>query len=53
MAANNEANVDARNRDKSDSFAYVSKMAGSLQKAQGRMAIISPIGQLRDPGFSA
>jgi CRISPR-associated endonuclease Csn1 len=53
MAANNEANVDARNRDKSDSFDYVSKMAGSLQKAQGRMAIISPIGQLRDPGFSA
>lgn len=53
MAANNEANVDARNRDKSDPFGDASKMAGSLQNAQGRMVIISPIGQLRDPGFSA
>lgn len=52
MAAHNEANVDARNRDKSDSFGYVSKMAGSLQKAKGRRISISPIGELRDPGFS-
>ena len=52
MAAHNEANVDARNRDKSDSFGYISKMAGSLQKAQGRRVSISPIGELRDPGFS-
>lgn len=51
MAAHNEANVDSRNRDKSDSFGYVSKMAGSLQKSQGRRVSISPIGELRDPGF--
>lgn len=51
MASHNEANVDARNRDKSDAFGYVSKMAGSLQKAKGRRISISPIGELRDPGF--
>lgn len=51
MASHNEANVDARNRDKSDPFGYVSKMAGSLQKAGGRRVTVSPIGELRDPGF--
>lgn len=51
MAPHNEANVDARNRDKADAFGYVSKMAGSLQKAKGRRISISPIGELRDPGF--
>ena len=50
MAAHNEANVDARNRNNTDPFAYVSKMAGSLQKAQGRRVGISPIGELRDHG---
>jgi CRISPR-associated endonuclease Csn1 len=46
-----EANVDSRNRDKSDHFSYVSKTAGSLQKAKARRVTISPIGELRDPGF--
>jgi CRISPR-associated endonuclease Csn1 len=46
-----EANVDARNRDKSDGFAYVTKYAGSLQKTKARRITISPIGELRDPGF--
>jgi CRISPR-associated endonuclease Csn1 len=46
-----EANVDARNRDKADPFAYLSKTAGSLQKAHGRRVTISPIGELHDPGF--
>lgn len=53
MAPHNEANVDARNRDKSDPFGYVSKMAGSLHKAKGRRVTISPIGELRDPGFKS
>ncbi|MFV0681418.1 type II CRISPR RNA-guided endonuclease Cas9, partial [Ottowia sp.] len=48
----NEANVDMRNRDKQDPFAYVSKYAGSLQKAQTRRVSISPTGELRDPGFA-
>jgi CRISPR-associated endonuclease Csn1 len=52
MCDHNEANVDARNRDKQDSFAYISKMAGSLQKAKGRRVTVSEIGDLRDPGFS-
>ena len=51
MCDHNEANVDARNRDKEDSFAYISKMPGSLQTAQGRRVTVSEIGDLRDPGF--
>jgi CRISPR-associated endonuclease Csn1 len=51
MADIQEANVDARNRNKEDPFAYVSKMAGSLQKTKARRVTISPIGELRDPGF--
>ncbi|MBP7790560.1 MAG: type II CRISPR RNA-guided endonuclease Cas9 [Zoogloea sp.] len=47
----NEANVDARNRDKADPFNYTSKRAGSLQTAKARRVTISPIGELRDPGF--
>ena len=46
-----EANVDARNRNKADSFTYTSKMAGSLKTARARRVTISPIGELRDPGF--
>ncbi|MCW8208194.1 type II CRISPR RNA-guided endonuclease Cas9 [Verminephrobacter aporrectodeae subsp. tuberculatae] len=51
LVAPNEANVDARNRDKADPFAYVSKKAGSFQSAKARQVSISPIGELRDPGF--
>lgn len=51
MADAQEANVDPRNRDKSDSFAYVSKYAGSMQKAKARRVTITPIGELHDPGF--
>lgn len=51
MADVSEANVDARNRSKEDSFTYISKMAGSLQKGRARRVTISPIGELRDPGF--
>lgn len=51
MADVSEANVDARNRSKEDLFTYISKMAGSLQKAKARQVGISPIGELRDPGF--
>jgi CRISPR-associated endonuclease Csn1 len=51
MADAQEANVDSRNRDKTESFAYLSKYAGSLQKAKARRVTISPIGDLRDAGF--
>jgi CRISPR-associated endonuclease Csn1 len=51
MAPSQEANVDARNRSSDDSFAYISKMAGSLLTAKARRITISPIGELCDPGF--
>jgi CRISPR-associated endonuclease Csn1 len=51
MCDHNEANVDARNRDKENPFGYVSKMPGSLQVAEGRHVSVSEIGDLRDPGF--
>jgi len=51
MADAHEANVDSRNRDKSNAFAYVSKTAGSFHKAKARRVTISPIGELHDPGF--
>lgn len=52
LADVNEANVAAREKDKEDLFSYISKTAGSLQKANGRRISISPIGELRDPGFT-
>ena len=51
MAAQNEANVDARNRAKSEAFKYISKMAGSLLTAKSRRVSVSPIGDVSDPGF--
>lgn len=47
FAEHNEANVDARNRDKENPFTYISKMAGSLQKTQARKVMVSPIGKLK------
>ncbi|MDO8262219.1 MAG: type II CRISPR RNA-guided endonuclease Cas9 [Gallionella sp.] len=51
MADTQEANVDSRNRDKSEPFTYISKMAGSFQKIKARRITISPIGELCDGGF--
>lgn len=51
LASHCEANVDARNRDKGDPFSYTTKVPGSLMKAEGRHVTISPIGDVRDPGF--
>lgn len=51
FAAHNEANANDRNANKQDAFAYTSKYAGSLQKTKARRVTISPIGELRDPGF--
>ncbi|MDA8258187.1 MAG: type II CRISPR RNA-guided endonuclease Cas9 [Betaproteobacteria bacterium] len=53
LADHNEANVDARNRDKESNWRYAYKQAGSLQTAKARRVTISPIGELRDPGFKA
>lgn len=51
LADHNEANVDARNRDKDGSWRYTYKQAGSLQAAKARRITISPAGELNDPGF--
>ena len=45
-----EANVDARTRLKE--LNYVFKVASSLQNSEARRITISPIGELRDPGFT-
>lgn len=44
-----QANVDSRTRAKE--ISYVLKTGGSLQKTKARQINISPIGELRDPGF--
>jgi CRISPR-associated endonuclease Csn1 len=51
LAAHQEANTDARNRDKDGIWRYTYKQAGSLQSAKARRISVSPIGELRDPGF--
>lgn len=52
LAEHNEANVDARNRDKNGDWRYTYKQAGSLKASKGRRVTVSPIGELRDPGFT-
>jgi len=51
VAQHNEGNVRAREDAKDPSLIYGSFSAGTLQKAQGRFVTVSPIGELRDPGF--
>jgi CRISPR-associated endonuclease Csn1 len=51
LADHNEANVDARNRAKDGIWRYTYKQAGSLRDAKARQVTVSPIGELRDPGF--
>jgi CRISPR-associated endonuclease Csn1 len=52
FAGHGEANADARNSDKEDPFSYISKIAGSLQRAKARRITVSEIGEVRDSGFS-
>ena len=47
FSEHNEANADARNRNKDNIYSYTSKRAGSLQKAQARKIMVSPIGELK------
>ena len=61
FADTNEANVADRAVDKKlpdgtisqKELAYIFKNAGPLQKMKARRVTISPIGELRDPGFTA
>ena len=47
LAELKEANADARNRDKEESFSYTRRTAGSLQRDKARFATVSPDGRLR------
>lgn len=51
LSNHQEANTDARNRDKDGDWRYTYKQAGSLKSARARKVTVSPIGELRDPGF--
>ena len=51
LAAIHEANVDKRNADKTDPYSYTYKNAAPLQQAMARRVSVSPMGELRDPGF--
>ena len=46
LCKHNEANVDARNRDKDDIFSYISKMAGSLKTSDATKVAVNPIGKV-------
>lgn len=46
FAPHNEANVDSRNRDNGNSFAYISKVAGSLKTAKASKVAVNPIGKI-------
>ncbi|WP_366103915.1 type II CRISPR RNA-guided endonuclease Cas9 [Ottowia sp.] len=51
LAPVNEANVSARNADKQDAFSFTSKSGDAFRQSRTRPITISPIGELRDPGF--
>ncbi len=50
IAPHTEANADARNRDKTDSFRFIQMSAGPLIKAEARRVYVDEMGRLRDPG---
>jgi len=52
MVEHHEANESARARDKAEPFTYIVKTPVGLKKAKGRRVTVSPIGELRDPGFT-
>ncbi|MFO1219760.1 MAG: type II CRISPR RNA-guided endonuclease Cas9 [Burkholderiaceae bacterium] len=52
LAEHQEANVRAREDAGDESLVYGSFSASSLQSGRGRAVSVSPIGDLRDPGFS-
>lgn len=51
FAGISDANTSTREADKTDSFNYFRKNAGPLQGLFARKVTLSPIGELRDPGF--
>ena len=50
LAPHNEANADARNRDKNDPFKFISPTAGGLKKMKFRLIKVDAAGRVFDPG---
>ncbi len=50
LAAHNEANADARSRDKTDPFSFVRVSASTLKRSGARRVHVDEIGRMRDPG---
>lgn len=53
IAPHSEANADARDRDKQDSFNFIQMSAGPLIKSKIRRVYVDEMGRLRDPGPNA
>lgn len=51
FAPSSEANVDARNRDKNETFKYTYKSPNSMKASRGRRVLVDELGTVRDPGF--
>ena len=51
LAPHTEANADARDRDKEDSFKFIQMGASTLFKAKARRVHIDEMGRIRDPGL--
>lgn len=52
IVPHNEANADARHRDKADKFRFIQMGASTLIKANTRRVYVDELGRLRDPGAS-
>jgi CRISPR-associated endonuclease Csn1 len=50
LAPHNEANTDARNRDKNDAFRYYSPAPGGLKNIKFRLLRVDETGYFHDPG---
>ena len=48
-----EANVDARDRDKSSDFSYIVKSASVLMTLKARDLVVSPIGEIRESRWTS
>ena len=50
LVPHNEANADARHRDKDDPFKFIQISASPLMKSGARRVIVDEMGKVNDPG---
>ena len=50
LVPHNEANADARDRDKTDPFSFIRVSVGTLMKSRARRVYVDEMGHIRDPG---